>query len=130
VRADFVLIEQVFINIIDNALKYSEPGSDIIISVRNTDKNIEVAVADKGQQIPDEDLGRIFDKFYRLNSPLQVSGSGLGLAICRGIMEAHGGHIWAENNPNGGVVIKFNLPLHEDYPEQVPDMEAGDKHGI
>jgi two-component system sensor histidine kinase KdpD len=129
VRADFVLIEQVFINIIDNALKYSEPGSDIIISVRNTDKNIEVAVADKGQQIPDEDLGRIFDKFYRLNSPLQVSGSGLGLAICRGIMEAHGGHIWAENNPNGGVVIKFNLPLHEDYPEQVPDMEAGDKHG-
>ena len=120
VKADYVLIEQVLINCLDNALKYSEPGSRIRISARRRGDRLEMAVADRGIQIPPEDLDRIFDKFYRLHSPRQVSGTGLGLAICKGIIEAHGGTIEAANDPAGGVVIKFSLPLSSDAPELVP----------
>lgn len=125
VQADFVLIEQVFVNLLDNALKYSEPCSDIFISARRAGKQIEVAVADRGTEIPEDDLGRIFDKFYRLKSPLQVSGTGLGLSICKGIIEAHGGKIWAANSPDGGAVITFILPLSDDYPGRVPAADEG-----
>ncbi|MCS5697119.1 sensor histidine kinase [Desulfofundulus thermocisternus] len=129
VQADFVLIEQVLVNLLDNALKYSEPGSEIIISARRENGQLAVAVADRGQHIPEEDLQRIFDKFYRLQSPRLVSGTGLGLAICKGIIEAHGGRIWAANNPAGGVVITFVLPLGEPAPYKVPTEGAGDGHG-
>ena len=120
VEADYVLIEQVLINCLDNALKYSEPGGRIRISARRRGECLEIAVADRGIQIPPEDLDRIFDKFYRLHSPRQVSGTGLGLAICKGIVEAHGGTIGAANDPAGGVVIKFSLPLSKDAPDLIP----------
>jgi two-component system sensor histidine kinase KdpD len=112
VQADNILIEQVIINLLDNALKYSEPESKIVISTRKHGKQLETAVANRGQGIPETDISKVFDKFYRLNSPLQVSGTGLGLAICKGIIEAHGGNIWAENNKLGGVTITFTLPLN------------------
>jgi two-component system sensor histidine kinase KdpD len=63
--------------------------------------------------IPREDLKRVFDKFYRVQRPESVSGTGLGLAICKGIVEAHGGFIAAENRPGGGTTITFTLPLPE-----------------
>lgn len=129
VQADFMLIEQVLVNLLDNALKYSEPGSEITIAARREDGQLVLAVADRGQHIPEEDLGRIFDKFYRLQSPRLVSGTGLGLAICKGIIEAHGGRIWAANNPAGGVVITFTLPLGEAAPGKVPAEGAGDEQG-
>ncbi|OAT82333.1 sensor histidine kinase [Desulfotomaculum copahuensis] len=129
VRADFVLIEQVLVNLLDNALKYSSPGSEITISVSQQSRQLAVAVADRGPAVPEGDLERIFDKFYRLRSPRQVSGTGLGLAICRGIIEAHGGRIWAANIPAGGVMITFVLPLGDDAPGEVPDGRAGDRHG-
>ncbi len=110
VQADYVLIEQVLINLLDNAQKYSEPDSTIVISTRRQGRQMEIAVANRGHGIPETDLSKVFDKFYRLSSPLQVSGSGLGLAICKGIVEAHGGSIWAENNDLGGVTITFTLP--------------------
>jgi two-component system, OmpR family, sensor histidine kinase KdpD len=110
VQADYVLIEQVLINLLDNAVKYSEQESKIIVSVKQRQKNLEIAVANRGNRIPEADLSKVFDKFYRLSSPLQVSGTGLGLAICKGIVEAHKGDIWAENNELGGVTIRFNLP--------------------
>ena len=93
------------------------------------EKQIEVAVADKGTEIPEDDLGRIFDKFYRLKSPLQVSGSGLGLAICKGIIEAHGGSIWASHNPGGGAIITFILPLSDESFGRIPGHDEGDRDG-
>lgn len=111
VQADYVLIEQVLINLLDNAQKYSEPNSKIIVSVRQRDRLMEISVENRGHGIPETDLSKVFDKFYRLSSPLQVSGTGLGLAICKGIIEVHGGQIWAENNQLDGVTITFALPL-------------------
>ncbi len=130
VQADYVLIEQVLVNLLDNALKFSETGSEVVIAARCSEKKqVEVAVADRGLKIPAEDLERVFDKFYRLHSPRQVSGTGLGLAICRGIIEAHGGQIWASDNPAGGVIITFILPLADDAKERVPDPVKGDGDG-
>lgn len=123
--ADCVLIEQVLVNLLDNSLKYSEAGSEIHISAKRLGRQIEISVADRGIAIPEEDLGRIFDKFYRLKSPLQVSGTGLGLSICKGIIEAHGGNIHAENNPGGGVIISFSLPLGDGPPGQISDENPG-----
>ncbi|MFZ3102501.1 MAG: sensor histidine kinase KdpD [Desulfitobacteriaceae bacterium] len=125
VQADCILIEQVFINLLDNALKYSDVDSKIIIAIRQKAKELEITVANRGQGIPETDLSKVFDKFYRLSSPLQVSGTGLGLAICRGLIEAHGGNIWAENNQLGGVTITFTLPINEQFTGIVPTMNEG-----
>ena len=129
VMGDFILLEQVFINVLDNALKYSESGSEITISACKMENHVKVSIADVGQPIPDNDIGKIFDKFYRLTSPLQVSGTGLGLAICKGIIEAHGGKIWAENNPSGGVIISFELPVSEDYANSMQKVNEGEIDG-
>jgi two-component system sensor histidine kinase KdpD len=124
-QADYILIEQVLINLLDNALKYSEQDSKIVVSTQQRGKQIETSVANRGQGIPETDLSKVFDKFYRLNSPLQVSGTGLGLAICKGIIEAHGGEIWAKNNKLGGVTITFTLPLSDQSMGRVPVMNEG-----
>ncbi|MEA4902146.1 sensor histidine kinase KdpD [Desulfitobacterium sp.] len=116
IYVDFVLIEQVVVNLLDNALKYSDPGSKILLNVRNSDQEIEVTVHDWGSQIPAEDLENIFDRFYRVRAPRQISGTGLGLAISKGIVELHNGRIWAENSLDGGVSIIFVLPS-ETVPE-------------
>lgn len=129
VQADFVLIEQVLVNLIDNALKYSEPGSEIAISVRVNNQYVEVSVSDIGQKIPSEEIEKIFDKFYRLKSPRLVSGTGLGLAICKGFIEAHGGRIWAHNNPDIGVVMTFTLPLEKHVSTMASADGEGDAHG-
>lgn len=129
VQADGILIEQVLINLLDNALKYSEASSKIIISIRQQGKQLEIVVANRGHSIPETDLSKIFDKFYRLSSPLQVSGTGLGLAICKGLIEAHGGEIWAENNKLGGVTITFTLPITDEFFGVVPGMNEGEQDG-
>jgi two-component system sensor histidine kinase KdpD len=128
-RADCVLIEQVLVNLLDNALKFSETGSEIVISASSGKKLAEVSVADRGLRIPAEDMERVFDKFYRLHSPRQVSGTGLGLAICKGIIEAHGGQIWASDNPAGGVIITFILPLADEGPGSIPEQGKGGSDG-
>jgi two-component system sensor histidine kinase KdpD len=120
VQADYVLIEQVVVNLLDNAVKYSETDSKITISVLQDQNYLKAIVANRGNRIPETDLSRVFDKFYRLSSPLQVSGTGLGLAICKGIIEAHNGEIWAENNDLGGVTITFTLPLSNELLGKVP----------
>ena len=126
IQADGILIEQILINLLDNALKYSEAASKIMISIRQHGKQLEVVVANRGHGIPEADLSKVFDKFYRLSSPLQVSGTGLGLAICQGFIEAHGGDIWAENNTLGGVTITFTLPLNDQFFGIVPEMREGE----
>lgn len=111
IHLDFVLISQVLVNVIDNAVKYSPPSSSIEIRARVVDGEMEISVTDRGVGIPKEDLERVFDKFYRVQRPDNVSGTGLGLSISKGITEVHGGKIWAENRARGGTVIKMRLPL-------------------
>ncbi len=111
VPLDFVLFCRVLVNVIDNALKYSPPEKPIEIHARLDKSSLEISVADRGDGIPVDDLERIFDKFYRVQRPDNVSGTGLGLSICKGIVEAHSGNIWAENRRGGGAIIKIRMPL-------------------
>lgn len=113
VPMDFVLIVQVLVNLVDNALKYSNPEALVDIQARQVKKEILVSVNDRGIGLPTDDLEHIFEKFYRVERPEKISGTGLGLSISKGIIEAHGGRIWAENRPGGGASITFSLPLEE-----------------
>ncbi len=119
VKADCVLLEQVLINLLDNACKYSAEGSEITITACQNESVVEVAVADRGAGIPPEYLSQVFDKFYRVEQPKSVSGTGLGLSICKGIIEAHGGYIHAQNRCDGGTVMTFAVPFGEQ-----PDLDA------
>jgi len=110
VPIDDVLVEQVLINLLDNAAKYTPGTTPIEISAAFKDGAVEVAVADRGTGLGPEDVGRVFDKFYRGGKP-SGRGAGLGLPICRGFIEAHGGRIWASNRPEGGAVFRFTLPV-------------------
>jgi len=111
IQLDFVLVERVLVNVIDNALKYSPPETPIEIKAHAAGAFMEIEVADRGTGIPSEDLTRIFDKFYRVQRPDNVSGTGLGLSISKGIVQAHGGFIAAENHQGGGTIITISLPL-------------------
>ncbi len=112
VKMDYLQIDQVLTNLLENAVRYTPAGSPIEISAQAQDGQLLVSVADRGPGIPPEELERIFDKFYRVRTlQRDTSGSGLGLAVCRGLVEAHGGRIWAENREGGGAVFRFTLPL-------------------
>jgi two-component system sensor histidine kinase KdpD len=114
VFVDAVEMQQVLINLLDNAVKYSSPNSPIQIQVRVGVQQIEVEVSNTGEPIPVQDLERIFERFYRRRSPREQSirGTGLGLAICKGIVKAHGGRIWAQSIKDE-VKIIFTVPVTE-----------------
>ncbi len=114
VSTDFVLIVHVLTNLLDNALKYSPSASPLEVQAHTAGKEVQIAVMDRGIGIPKGDLERVFDKFYRVQRPQQVTGTGLGLAICKGIVEAHGGRIWAEERAGGGTCIMITLPAAEE----------------
>jgi two-component system, OmpR family, sensor histidine kinase KdpD len=115
---DGILLEQVLMNLLDNATKYAPAGTPIDILARIDAGEALVQVADRGPGLAAEDLGHVFEKFYRgAHTPSTASrGAGLGLAICRAIIQAHGGHIWAENRPGGGACFLFTLPLEGSPP--------------
>jgi two-component system sensor histidine kinase KdpD len=117
---DGLLIEQVFVNLLENAVKYTPPGTPIEISAAAGDDAIVVDVADRGPGLPTGEERRVFEKFYRLPGAVTAGGVGLGLTICRGIITAHGGRIWAENRPGGGAVFHFTLPRGGRPPAGVP----------
>jgi len=119
VPIDDVLIEQVVLNLLDNAVKYTPGGTPIRILATATDEMVTVEIADRGPGLPRGTEQRVFEKFYRVDSN-GLHGTGLGLAICRGIVNAHGGHIWAQNLPEGGVAFLFTLPLTGTPPPAVP----------
>jgi two-component system, OmpR family, sensor histidine kinase KdpD len=119
VLVDGVLLEQVVINLVENAVKYAPAGSAIDLSASASNRDVIVEVADRGPGIPLGEETRIFDKFYRAN-PAREGGVGLGLTICRGIVEAHGGRIWTENRSGGGALFRFSIPL----PDQQPSVES------
>ena len=111
VPVDYVQIDQVFTNLISNCLKYAPTHTLIRVAARpNGHGSLEVQVSNQGPPVPAQDLSRIFDKFYRITAADRVTGTGLGLSICKGIVEAHGGRIWAENLPVG-LAFNFTLPL-------------------
>jgi two-component system sensor histidine kinase KdpD len=116
VDLDFVLIVHVITNLLDNALKYSPENSPLELRAQMSGTDLRISLLDRGLGIPEEDLEHVFDKFYRVQRPLQVTGTGLGLAICKGIVEAHGGHICAENREGGGTIITIALPLAAAWP--------------
>jgi two-component system sensor histidine kinase KdpD len=113
VPVDYVQMEQVFTNLLSNSLKYAPPNTIVCIRAWQEDELIHVQVRNQGPQVPPEDLERIFDKFYRITAADRVTGTGLGLSICKGIIEAHGGRIWAEN-VSDGLAFNFTLPLEWD----------------
>lgn len=108
---DFVLMVQVFVNLLDNAVKYSPAGAPITVRVYTIADELRVEIADHGPGIPPEELERIFDKFYRAQEQDGVGGTGLGLSISKGIVNAHGGRIWARNRDEGGAIFTVALPL-------------------
>jgi two-component system sensor histidine kinase KdpD len=117
VPMDDVLIEQVLINLLDNAGKYSPEGAAIAVAAWSEEQTIVTEVADRGPGLPSGAEEQVFEKFYRGRSGAGQRGAGLGLAICRGIVEAHGGRIWAANRPDGGAVFRFALPAGGTPPE-------------
>jgi two-component system sensor histidine kinase KdpD len=126
VPVDYVQMEQVFTNLLSNSLKYAPAHTLVRIRAQVEGETIHVRVSNQGPQVPPEHLERIFDKFYRITAADRVTGTGLGLSICKGIIEAHGGHIWAENLTDG-FVFNFNLPLVWDgarLPQLPMDPEA------
>ena len=126
IPVDYVQMEQVFTNLVSNSLKYAPSNTVVCIRARPQGEWIHVQVSNQGPQVPPEDLERIFDKFYRITAADRVTGTGLGLSICKGIIEAHGGRIWAENLLDG-LAFNFTLPFAWDgaKPPEVPmDSEA------
>jgi two-component system sensor histidine kinase KdpD len=121
IPVDYVQLDQVFTNLISTSLKYAPAHTTVAITARLQDEAVLVQLRNQGPQVPHEDLERIFDKFYRVTAAERVTGTGLGLSICKGIIEAHGGRIWAENLPDG-LAFNFILPLTWDgaKPPQLP----------
>jgi two-component system sensor histidine kinase KdpD len=117
VSADATLLEQLFLNLLENAAKYTPPRTPVSISARQVEEGVEVAVADSGDGVPAGLEERIFEKFERAATG---GGMGLGLTICRGIVAAHGGRIWCENVEGGGAIFRFVLPRGE-LPQMVEE---------
>ena len=115
VQMDFVLMEQVLVNLLDNACNYSPPEAAISIEAHMNRGKLIIAVVDGGKGIPPNDLERIFDKFYRVPGTA-TGGTGLGLSICRGLVEAHSGTLTAENAPGGGARFIISLPANTPPP--------------
>ncbi len=127
VQVDAILIEQVFINLISNGVKYAPTGSRIMIRANAQDPGwMQFTLINQGPPIPDEHLEHIFEKFYRFPGMKQESSTGLGLSICKGIIEAHGGLIWAANSPDG-LAFCFKLPIEKSAMLRIPaDDVSGD----
>jgi two-component system sensor histidine kinase KdpD len=123
VWVDPVLLEQLFVNLLDNGTKYTPAGTPLQISARVSHGAVEVDLADRGAGFAGADVDRLFEKFTRGGHP-GVPGAGLGLAICRGIVEAHGGTLTALNRPDGGALFRLRLPLgHGPSPSAAPESD-------
>jgi two-component system phosphate regulon sensor histidine kinase PhoR len=111
IRADKSRLEQVLVNLLHNAVKFTKPGGEVALEAESADGMVRFAVRDTGVGIPSESLSRIFERFYRVDRSRTGSGTGLGLSISKHIIEAHGGNIWAESDERHGSVFYFVIPL-------------------
>jgi two-component system sensor histidine kinase KdpD len=118
---DGVLLEQTFVNLLENASRYTPAGSQIEIVARVVEGRAEIQFCDHGPGLPEGAQEKVFDKFFRATTATADGrrGVGLGLAICRGIIAAHGGRITAANRPAGGAVFTVLLPCKQ-QPEKIP----------
>ena len=121
VYVDSVMIEQVLVNLLENAVRYTPPESPIDIGVERTPFAVTISVADRGPGIPAGEEKLIFEKFHRARLESAQSGVGLGLAICRAIVEVHGGWISARNRGTGGAEFTFGLPQEQPPPVTMPE---------
>ena len=111
VKADASRVQQVLVNLIHNAIKFTAPGGQIVVGATQQDYEAKFLVSDTGIGITEEDLPRIFERFYKVDRSRATSGTGLGLAIARHLVEAHGGRIWAESEVGKGSTFYFTIPL-------------------
>ncbi|WP_254507979.1 sensor histidine kinase [Anatilimnocola floriformis] len=117
---DGLLMEQVFVNLLENAARYTPAGTHVTIAAAVDNASLRIAVSDNGPGLPSGAEERVFEKFYRASQAADGGrGSGLGLAICRAIAKAHGGNITAANLPSGGAEFLLRLPLAKDAPQVV-----------
>ena len=112
VQADEKGLEQVMLNLLDNAVKFTPERGTITIKAKEVDKNIQVTVSDTGIGIPMKDVHRVFERFYRVNKDRsrELGGTGLGLSIVKHIVQAHGGQVWIESNVGQGSTFYFTIP--------------------
>jgi two-component system sensor histidine kinase KdpD len=108
---DPVEIGEVVYNLVENAAKYAPPGSLIEIQVSHAPRAVQVEVLDGGPGLPPEAVPHLFEPFYRARASQSPGGLGLGLAVVKGLVEAHGGRVFADNRPGGGARFVFSLPL-------------------
>jgi two-component system phosphate regulon sensor histidine kinase PhoR len=111
IRADKMRLEQVFVNLIHNAVKFTKPGGEIVLGAQSNLGVVQFMVRDTGIGIPAESLSRIFERFYRADRSRTGSGTGLGLSISKHIVEVHGGKIWADSREGQGSVFYFEIPV-------------------
>jgi two-component system sensor histidine kinase KdpD len=111
VPADVLQIDQALTNILENAAKFSRPGSEITVQAARWEDTVQVRIADQGHSVPAEQRERVFEPFATGDHP--AAGTGLGLAIARAVVVAHGGSIWIEEAPGGGTAVVFRLPVKE-----------------
>ncbi|MBF0399612.1 MAG: DUF4118 domain-containing protein [Magnetococcales bacterium] len=114
---DPIFFEQVLVNLLDNAIKYTPVGTTITWQLKSLGDRVLITIEDQGEGIPADSIERIFEKFVR-GEGTAIPGSGLGLAICRGVVRAHGGTIVAANKPSGGAEFRIELP----HPPLPPDI--------
>ena len=110
VNADEPRIEQVLVNLIHNAVKFTRPGGEVALSAEAGEGFVRFAVKDTGVGIPSDDIPRIFERFYRVDKSRAGGGTGLGLSISRHLIESHSGRIWAESIEGEGSTFYFTLP--------------------
>jgi two-component system sensor histidine kinase KdpD len=112
VDVDIEMIEQVFGNLLENALRFAPPGSEILVSARPASEppGVQVCVADHGPGVPEAERARIFGEFARVDARPDSTGTGLGLAIVHALVTAHGGRVWCEETPGGGATFVFVVP--------------------
>lgn len=112
VTADRVRVHRILHNLLDNAIKYSTTGTKVEVLARQNNNEVLISVRDHGIGIPSEKQGKLFEQFQRLGMPgSNAAGTGLGLVVCRRLVEAHGGRIWVESQPDKGSIFYFTLPL-------------------
>jgi two-component system sensor histidine kinase KdpD len=129
IRVDGILLEQVFVNLLENAARYCPLGSTVEIAATTEDQSLLVSVSDNGPGLTPGTEEKVFAKFYRGVSPPDARrGSGLGLAICRAVIRLHGGAITASNRPVGGAQFLIRLPIPREAPRIAQEPQHGELH--